>query len=152
MADTSFDALTSPPDPEAAPRPFVAERYGIRPKDVLDIAPLLFLIAAERSLLERRRRLDEIYAVKDEAGQRLREKTAHLGAVITIPNNAAERMEWEEEKSLRGRDIFGSLIEYEYPGIGGEGPFVHFVRGLAEGLPPDAVTSIESSPQERNAR
>ncbi|MYK30901.1 MAG: helix-turn-helix transcriptional regulator [Boseongicola sp. SB0670_bin_30] len=72
-----WDVLTKPPDLKTTERPFgftrmqrlvsrhvppalliVARRYGIRPMDVLDIAPLLFVIAAERSLLERRRRLD----------------------------------------------------------------------------------------------
>lgn len=157
-----WDALTSPPKPEAASQPaltrmqrwvsrhtppallLVAERYGIRPKDVLDIAPLLFLIAAERSLLERRRRLDEIYAVKDEAARRLWEKSAHLGGIVAAASYSAHNILDEEEKSLRGRDIFGSLIEYEHWDDGDEGPFVHFVRGLAEGLPQDAVTSIES--------
>ena len=159
-----WDALTSPPDdPEATPRPFgptrlqrwvsrhvppalilVAERYGIRPKDVLDIAPLLFLIAAERSLLERRRRLDEIYAIQAEAERRLTEKSAHLGGTVAAGLMYADDMLATEEKSLRGRDIFGSLIEYEYRNDGDEGPFVHFVRGLAEGLPQGAVTSIES--------
>lgn len=158
-----WDALTTPPDPESHPRPFgltrmqrwvsrhvppalilVAERYGIRPKDVLDIAPLLFLIAAERSLLERRQRLDEIYAIQFEADRRLMGTSAHLGGMVAAGIWYADEMLEQEEKSLRKRDIFGSLIEYEFRGDDDEGPFVHFVRSLAKGLPQDAVTSIES--------
>ena len=158
-----WDTLTTPPGPEAVPRPFgltrmqrwvsrhvpsalrlVAERYGIRPNDVLDIAPLLFLIVAERSLLERRRRLDEIYATQEEADRRVTEKSAHLGGVIVARRDIAEEMLEEEEKSLRERDIFGRLIEYAFRGDDDKGPFVHFVDGLAEGLPQGAVTEIDS--------
>ena len=158
-----WEALITPPGPPETPRPFsltrmqrwvsrhvppalllVANRYGIRPSDVLDIAPLLFLIVAERSLLERRRRLDEIYAMQEEADRRITERSAHLGGVIVARRDIAEEKLEQEEKSLRGRDIFGHLIEYEFRGDDDEGPFVHFVRGLAEGLPRDAVISIES--------
>ena len=166
--------LTTPPDPESTSRPLglirlqrwvsrhvppalilVAERYNVRPQDVLDIAPLLFLIAAERSLLERRQRLDEICAVQEEAEQRVWEERAHLSGVVARPNRDARDMLKQEKKSLRARDIFGRLIKCEFRDddefwndefpYEEEGPFVHFIRSLAEGLPQDAVTSIESS-------
>ena len=158
-----WDTLTTPPGSEPDPRRIfstrmqhrvpnhvppalllVAKRYGIRPREVLSIAPLLFLIIAERSLLERRRRLNEIYAVREEAEQRLREKSAHLGGLVTVFNYSGDDLLEEEEKSLRERDIFGSLIEYEFwaESDDDEGPFVHFIRSLMEGLPQDAVTDI----------
>ena len=56
----------------------VAERYNVRPRDVLNIAPLLFLIVAERSLLVRERRLKEIYAVLEEAEENCPETTLIL--------------------------------------------------------------------------
>ena len=162
-----WDTLTTPPGPEAAPRPFgltrmqrwvsrhvpsalrlVAERYGIRPSDVLDIAPLLFLIVAERSLLERQRRLNETYAMQEETDRRLMENSAHLGGFVFARSRSTDRMLEREKTSLRKRDIHGHLFEYE---IGyearredNEGPFLQFVRDLAEGLPRDAVRSIES--------
>lgn len=122
----------------------VAKRYGIRAREVLSIAPLLFLIIAERSLLERRRRLDEISAIREEAQQQLREKSAHLGGLVAAFNYSGDDLLEEEDKSLRERDVFGGLIEYEFWKDDDEGPFVHFVRGLTEGLPQDAVTQIES--------
>ena len=162
-----WDTLTTPPAPETAPRPFgltrmqrwvsrhvppalllVAKRYGIRPTDVLDIAPLLFLIVAERSLQERRRRLDEICAIKDEADRRLIEKAGHLGGGIVARSMSADRMLEREKTSLRNRDIHGHLHEYEigyeFRGEDNEGPFLQFVRDLAKGLPQDAVRDIES--------
>ncbi len=158
-----WETLATPPAPEQTPKPFgltrmqrwvarhvppalllVAVRYGIRPTDVLDIAPLLFLIVAERSLLERQRRLDEIYATQDEADQKLMEKSEHLGRIIVARSTSANDMLEQEEKSLRERDIYGRLIEYELWEDGDEGPFVHFVRDLAKGLPEGAVSSIEA--------
>ena len=152
-----WDTLTTPPNSEPDPWRIsfprmqhrvphhvppalllVAKRYGIRPHEVLSIAPLLFLIIAERSLLERRRRLDEIYAVREDAEHRLREKSAHLGGLVAVFDYSGDDLLEEEEKSLRERDIFGSLIESDDH----EGPFVHFIRSLMEGLPQDAVTDI----------
>ncbi len=158
-----WDILTKPPDLEATERPFgftrmqrwvsrhvppalliVARRYGIRPMDVLDIAPLLFLIVAERSLLERRRRLDEMWKMRDETSQGLVERSAHLGAIVAAASHSAENILEEEEKSLRKRDIFGHLIENEFRQDDDEGPFIHFIRSQTEGLPQEAVASIES--------
>ncbi len=159
----NWDTLTTPPGPEQA-KPvgltrmqrwvsshvppallLVARRYGVNPSDVLDIAPLLFLIAAERSLLERRRRLDEFRAVWNETEPRLLKISAHLGALVAVRNHEADEILEQEEKSLRERDILGNLIDHESRGEDDEGAFVHFIRSLTDGLPQDAVTSIESS-------
>ena len=122
----------------------VAERYNVRPRDVLHLAPLLFLIVAERSLLERKRRLQEIDAALQEVEQKLFDNCAHLGGIITARSVSAEEQLGEEEKSLSKRDVLGRTIKYDYWKEGDEGPFVHFVRDLAKDLPKDAVASIDS--------
>ena len=122
----------------------VAARYDVRPGQVLDVAPLLFLIVAELSLLERRRRLEEINTALHDAEEILLRNRAHLGGVITANNTAAEDQLIQEEESLDKRDVFGRSIKYEYWEEGNEGPFVHFVNGLAKSLPKDAVRSIDS--------
>ena len=122
----------------------VAERYNVRPREVLELAPLLFLIVAERSLLERRRRLREIYTTIHEAEERLLEHCAHLGGIVCARSTSADRQVEEEEKSLEQRDIFGHLIRYETLARNHEGPFVRYLRNLASGLPEDAVTYIDS--------
>ena len=115
----------------------VAERYDVRPQDVLNLAPLLFLIVAERSLLERRRRLEKIKATMKEADEKLLENCAHLGGIITARSSSAENHLDEEEESLDKRDVFGRTIERR-----DGGPFVRFIRDLQVGLPKDAVTDI----------
>ena len=126
------------------PLRLVAERYNVRPQDVLNLAPLLFLIVAERSLLERQRRFEVIDAALQEAEQKLRDNWAHLGGIIAARSVSADDQLDEEEKSLRKRDVFGRTIKYEYRNEGDEGPFPHFVRDLANDLPKDAVAYIES--------
>lgn len=123
----------------------VAERYSVRPRDVLGLAPLLFLIVAERSLLERRGRVQELWTKLFEADKTLDDKDTHLGALVVAPSIPAGDGLHREERSISERDIFGRLIEYEYWNEGDEGPFVHFIRGLAKNLPKDAVTSIASA-------
>lgn len=123
---------------------FVAERYGIRPRDVLELAPLLFLVVAERSLLEREKRLGEIRTKLYEADDTLDNDCAHLRALVGAPSIAAGDRLAKEEWSIRERDVFGRLLEYPYWREGDEGPFVHFLRGLVEDLPHGAVTDIQS--------
>ena len=122
----------------------VAERYNVRPREVLELAPLLFLIVAERSLLERRRRLREIYTAISDAEERLLEHCAHLGGIVSARSTSADRQVEEEEKSIDQRDIFGRLIRYEIPAKNHVGPFVRYLRNLASGLPEDAIPFIDS--------
>ncbi len=123
----------------------VAARFNVGLDVVMGLAPLLFLIAAERSLLERNRRLEEMYAALNEAEKKLSDNSAHLGGVVCLRHDLVETCLDEESKSLEKRDIFGYTLEYENQDLCDEGPFVHFVRGLAKGLPEGAVTNVESA-------
>ena len=123
----------------------VAERYNVRTRDVLELAPLLFLIVAERSLLERERRLEEFRAKLYEADEQYDDKGAHLRGLVAAPSIAAGYGLDKEDESLEARDIFGRLIEYQHWNEGDEGPFVQFIRDLTRNLPKDAVTSINSA-------
>lgn len=121
-----------------------AKRYGVPPHYVLDIAPLLFVIVAERSLLERRKQLDAVNDVFKEAKQKLRGNCDHLGEIIAARSIGAENQLDEEKKSLDNSDVFGRDITYEFWNEGNEGPFIHFVRGLVKELPEGAVSGIDS--------
>ncbi len=128
----------------------VALRYNVKPNEVLELAPLLFLIVAEKSLLERRRRIDEIDAIYAEMEKKVGDNpaTTYLGGILATRNITAEEHLAEEEKSLAKEDVFGRLIDFEWFGSrsdeDSEGPFVHFIRDLAKGIPEDALASIGS--------
>ena len=121
----------------------VALRYNVKPNEVLELAPLLFLIVAERSLLERRRRLEEIYAVYAEMEAKVMRNAAHLGGILAVHGSADDQVN-EEEKSLAEGDVFGRLIKNPYRMDEDEGPFVHYIRDLAKGIPEDALASIDT--------
>ena len=123
----------------------VAERYKVQPREILELAPLLFLIVAEHSLLARKQRLEEIFNVLEETREKLLENSAHLGGIISARSVTAKKQLEEEKNSLNERDIFGSTIHYDYWDEGHEGPFLHFVRDLTNKLPKDAVTEIHHS-------
>ncbi len=122
----------------------VAKRYGVHPRDVLELAPLLFFVVAERSLLDRQRRVKEIYAALDEGEEKLRADPSHLDRVIPICRGRADDMLLPEEESIAKRDILGRLVRSEGWYSDHEGPFVTFVQKLAEGLLEDPMEFIES--------
>ena len=122
----------------------VAERYGVHPRDVLELAPLLFFVVAERSLLGRQRRVDAIYAALDEGEERLRNDAGHLNRVIPICRGRAHDMLLEEEHSIATKDILGRLVQSEDWYGEDDGPFVTFVQRLAVGLLGDHPESIGS--------
>ncbi len=123
----------------------MAERYGVHPRDVLELAPLLFFVVAERSLLDRRRRVEGIYAVFDEGEERLRNDAGHLDRILPICRGRADEMLSQEEESIAKGDIFGRLVQSEDWYRRDEGPFVTFVQKLAEGLLEDPMEFIGSS-------
>ncbi|MCY4312482.1 MAG: helix-turn-helix transcriptional regulator [Gammaproteobacteria bacterium] len=125
----------------------VALRYDINPNYILHLAPLLFVIIAEQSLLWRKRRLDEINSLMAEAEEKLLNRSGHLGSILAASHDV-ERALYEEDKSLSERDVFGRSIDYgdefEDRAWGDdEGPFLHYIRELIKDLPGGAVTSIE---------
>ena len=135
----------------------VTLRYGVHPWEVLKVAPLLFLIVAEHSLLERRKRLrqfeEQFYKLDEELSQTL----PHLDSCIAVTSGYPDMNKdigWmplnDEADSIKNRDVFGRQIvqrfdEDEDAHYGERGPFVTFLRDLAKELPNGAITSIESS-------
>ncbi|MYB38662.1 MAG: helix-turn-helix transcriptional regulator [Gammaproteobacteria bacterium] len=118
----------------------VALRYGIPEHQVLELAPLLFFVLAERSLMARSQRLSEIESAFEELDANVSKSLAHLGPVVMARSISADDALTNEEKSVRQRDVFGHLIDWPAQD---EGPFVYFIRELTEDLP-DGLEKLES--------
>jgi len=86
----------------------VARRYGVQISEIVEIAPLLFDLAAERSLQKRRKNLGRINEALADV-EALRDKYRYL--LIDIPGN--EDSFNFEEKSIEENDIFGRIFDNE---------------------------------------
>lgn len=115
----------------------VAMRYRISTTKIYEIAPFLFLWAAEQSLRRREERLADLESrwkeVEGEQGQ-----FPHLSPLATYSSTAANII-WEEEKSIKSRDLFGSLLKETYDAKDNydentENPFTVFLSDLATQL------------------
>jgi transcriptional regulator with XRE-family HTH domain len=120
----------------------VALRYKIRREHVVEIAPLLFFIAAERSLIERQKRVDEVSTSAD-ALLDLQGSIRHLPVSSPVHYEAL----FGEKKSIKARDLFGEMA-LEDAGVIAAGfeydeaednPFVTYLR--------DSLAKVGSSPE-----
>ena len=117
----------------------VAMRYGVPPHEILELAPLLFLVLAERSLLHRRQRLKDIDSAFDELDERVTANLAHLGPQVLARSISADDCLVEESKSIDNRDVFGHSIDWTEQD---EGPFMYFMRELVAELPKGLVSMV----------
>jgi len=109
----------------------VCSRYGVRPQEVVEIAPFLFLCAAEASLRRRRELLDELSRRQSEVAE-LSDDLDHLDHHITYDWRSDEIGD-AEGMSIASRDIFGDKIKNEHRGDG-DNPMTRYLRGLASDL------------------
>lgn len=100
MSDASQNALQ-----------LVALRYGVKPEEVLDIAPLLFDLVAMESLLHRKMQLQELNQQRAILAS-LESFFPHLSERL-VNDWHAEEIEFTEQASIDKMDIFGSSIDQD---------------------------------------
>jgi transcriptional regulator with XRE-family HTH domain len=111
----------------------VARRYRISREHIVEIAPLLFFIAAEQCLQERHKRIEQL---RDTAYDliALYDKIPHLPKEWPVDEGAVS----SEEQSIKARDLFGEKVlenAHQFMSDLGEdydeaeqNPFVSFLR------------------------
>jgi transcriptional regulator with XRE-family HTH domain len=131
----------------------VALRYRIRREHIIEIAPLLFFIAAEQCLKERQRRIAEFRASADTLIDLYR-GIPHLPVKGPVDDYAVD----SEEQSIKTRDLFGNKVldnAQEFMGALGadfdeaeQNPFVTFLRGSLAKVSnsPEAAESVRWMP------
>lgn len=113
----------------------VARRFGIKPSDIIHIAPFLFVWAAETSLKRRRTDLKEIEdRIAALAGTR---RPRHLDEIVTHHWQADDAL-LSEQRSINALDLFGTTVPDEHRPHdyedSDENPFAVFLKSLAEEL------------------
>ena len=124
---------------------FVASRYGVSPEHILEVAPLLFHMAAGESLMQRQIALSEVNERRN-ALQAGGSSLPHISDVLTY-NLQADELAELEQRSIARNDIFGLKIDddetgddprpYDYD-HSSDNPFARFLSSKIEkisGLP-----------------
>jgi transcriptional regulator with XRE-family HTH domain len=131
----------------------VAHRYRISRESIIEIAPLLFFIAAEQSLKERQRRITDVCASADALFD-LQRAIRHLPLHWPVDENAVS----SEEQSIKARDLFGRKVLDDAQQFMSEldadfdeaeqNPFVEFLRDSLSKVSDsnEAVESVRWSP------
>ncbi len=131
----------------------VALRYKIKREHVIEIAPLLFFIAAEQSLRVRQEKITGMVA-SARALLALYDGIPHLPSYWPVDEGVVS----SEEESIKARDLFGKKVLEGAPHLMSErhkdydeaerNPFVAFLRdGVARvGQSPEAPDSIRWEP------
>src|SRR5258708_1711172 len=110
----------------------VAQRYRVRRQQIVEAAPLLFFIAAEQSLQQRRNRLRELRGAADAL---VAATPPHLPPHWPVDDTALEA----EEQSIGARDLFGTMVgetagEPDSWNRDEENPFAAFLNAALSGI------------------
>ncbi len=128
----------------------IKRRYGISATDIINMAPLFFVLLAEDSLAQRRKKLDE---AKEAIGRLEQIDGFWHGSHAYGEQVIYEGIEAEEE-SIAKADLFGEhLLDddhyhrnafFDEPfDITKENPFVHYLRKLANELAISGVVDVD---------
>ena len=123
----------------------IKRRYGVSPRNVINMAPLFFVLLAEQSLLWRKKKLGEI----GEATERLRDLAEGAGHLSFV--NATWRCDDaadEEDRSISKADLFGRRLGEDIFNLGYDpsknNPFADYLRKMAAEI--DNKNTIEVDP------
>ena len=124
----------------------VEKEYGANVRDLVVLAPLMFVLLAEGSLAWRRRRLDEVDAAVKRL-ESLKESDPHLWFTGCVDNGIFKEGYDTAEESLKMKDVCGRHVrEHEYRGEPADHvfPFELFLRKLATDFGISDLVSFEA--------
>ena len=128
---------------------FIKRRYGVNATDIINMAPLFFVLLAEGSLAWRREKLDE---AKEAYGHLMQVDGFWNGGFEYCEEPRNEGIEREED-SITKADLFGDHLffndsNYDFPirpfDSTKNNPFTHYLRKLAEELAASGVVDVDS--------
>lgn len=116
----------------------VCLRYSLRPADVIKLAPLLFFIIAEKSLVHRQANLE---AMEEQLGQLECDSSAvarHLAVGLNFRDSLVDEALNSEHQSISQRDILGKHVQLENSYQADpecSNPFVNYLNALMADIP-----------------
>ena len=115
--------------------------YGLRRADVVRLAPLLFLITAEKSLARRQANLDAIEERIERAVQDSRAGAPHLEPAFHRYGEMDDAL-YEEEQSIKRRDVFHRFSERGIYDVDDHDPYTTYLKTLAADIPSGLVEEM----------
>lgn len=117
----------------------VAARYNVPATRIVELAPLLFYMAAEKSLAERRIRVEEIWALENR-WEELRNSIPQLPGKA-VPEDDALHVEWRsiEKRDVLGRHVRDAPIHYRDDDDDELNPLGQSLKAHLEGVPGNPV-------------
>lgn len=109
---------------------FVAKRYGVTRQQIVEVAPLLFFIAAEQSLRERAEKLDRFWESLESAKESWPAHIVPDWYHHIIDDNSSNA----EKESIRSRDLFGVKAGLEVTNEATENPFARFLTNQLKSI------------------
>ena len=127
----------------------IKRRYGVSRAEIINMAPLFFVLLAEGSLARRREKLKEATEILSQVEQIDGEISAILGGVMVV----ADEGQGMERDSIEDADIFGDHLLFndtyttfvdEPFNSGKENPFANYLRKLADELAISGVVDVDN--------
>lgn len=122
--------------------------YRLLPGDVVELAPLLFLIIAEKSLAHRRRCHDEIRERIERTYDEHSTDAPHLRADLVAGSSLPEEALSAENDSILRCDIFGKDLNLEntdYDESEDINPLLNYLKLLLSDIPDNRVDHLSNS-------
>ncbi len=115
----------------------IKRRYGVNATEIINMAPLFFVLLAEGSLAQRRKKLQEIEETYDRLYQ-IDVSWLSLPPFYEMVDHMCGGVAGSEADSIDKADLFGKYLNNDFIGApfdpSTENPFTHYLRKLADEL------------------
>ena len=122
----------------------IKRRYGVNATDIINMAPLFFMLLAEGSLAWRREKLKEV----EEAYDHLMQIDGFWSGGSAYLQHGMDEGAGGEGESIDKADLFGEHLDDDFMGTpfdsSKNNPFTHYLRKLAEELAASGVVDVDS--------
>ncbi len=122
----------------------IKRRYGVGVTEIINMAPLFFVLLAEGSLAWRRKKLKEV----EEAYDHLMQIDGFWSGGSAYLQHGMDEGAGGEGESIDKADLFGEHLDDDFMGTpfdsSKNNPFTHYLRKLAEELAASGVVDVDS--------